>query len=141
VRIDIIAKFASIPDIVVLLCNITSQIGALVPNTMSSTSITRCTIMAKASRMQYLCCVEAQSKALDNFVCMMHDLDYISLFYYMMMNGTATLKDSSVVQEMTSASAEWWAKMNNSLANPMDGHANFQVFVMEGEQAWNTFIH
>ncbi|KAL3810026.1 hypothetical protein ACHAXA_004465 [Cyclostephanos tholiformis] len=72
------------------------------------------------------------SKASDDFVYVTHDSDDVSLFYYMMMNGTTAPEDASAVQDTTLASAEWWSKMNDSLTNAMDGHANFQAFIMGG---------
>jgi hypothetical protein len=70
------------------------------------------------------------SKVSDDFVYVTHDEDDVSLFYYSIMNGT--VGDASAAQDPTMASAEWWAKMNVSLEEAMDGHTNFHAYVMEG---------
>ena len=53
-----------------------------------------------------------------------------------MINGTGSLSAvgdaSTAAQDPTTSYAEWWAKMNRSLADATDNHANFHAYVMEG---------
>jgi len=99
-----------------------------------------------------------RSKETDQFGFVSHDADQVSLYYYRMMKSGSLLdlfgrgrllsstdpgldtKDESATSTSNfrrrmndDIESQWWSELNNSMTLAMNGHNNFDAFVMDGE--------